>query len=109
MHLAPALHHSSGPRQPVNVVESGEEVEVAKLLQGARPEAFVSASEPHVLGLRLGFVVSQMVDNVVAVPKIDSGRLISGTVELQNAVPMGFLVFLVWEPEDTFEDDDLSP
>ena len=52
VHLGQALHHSSGPGQPVNVVESGDDVEVAKFPQGVRPEALVSASEPHVFGLR---------------------------------------------------------
>ena len=52
MHFAQAIHHSSGPRQHEKVVESGDEVDVTKLSQGARPEALVSASEPHVLGLR---------------------------------------------------------
>ena len=54
MRLAQALQHSSGPTQHEEAVESGEEVEVAKLPQGARSEALVSASEPHVLGLRAG-------------------------------------------------------
>ena len=85
MRLAQALHHSSGPRQHEKVVESGDEVEVMTLSQGARPEALVSAPESPVLGL----VVSQMVENVVAVPKIDSGGLLPGTEELQKAITMG--------------------
>ena len=60
MHFAQALHHNSGPRQHEKLVEGGEEVEVTKLPQGVRPEALVSASEPHVLVLRAGLVVSQM-------------------------------------------------
>ena len=47
--------------------------------------------------------------SLVAVPKRDSGGLLSGTGELENAVSMGLLdtaLFLEWEPEDTFEDDD---
>ena len=87
MHLAQALHHSSGPRQREKVFESGDEVEVMKLSQGARPEALVSAPESPVLGL----VVSQKVENVVAVPKADSGGLLSGTEEVQKAISMGLL------------------
>ena len=82
MHFAQALHHNSGPRQHEKLVEGGEEVEVTKLPQGVRPEALVSASEPHVLVLRAGLVVSQMAENVVAVPKIDSGGLLLGGKEI---------------------------
>ena len=90
-HLAQALHHSSGPRQPVNVVESGDVVEGSKLPHGAQPEALAGASEPHVSGLRACLVMSQTVENVVAVPKIDSGGLLSGTEELHKAISMGLL------------------
>ena len=45
-------HRSSGSRQPVNVVESSDEVADTKLPRGARPEALVSATEPLALGLR---------------------------------------------------------
>ena len=75
MHLVQA---NPGPRQREKV-ESGDEAGVTKLSHGARSEALVSASEPHVLGLRPCLVVSQMVENVVAVPNIDSGGLLSGT------------------------------
>ena len=68
----------------MDVVESGFEVEVTKLPPGARPEALVSASEPCL-------VVSQMVENVVAVPKIDSGGLLCGTEELQKATSLDLL------------------
>ena len=78
-------------------MESGEEVEAGpddappgqtKLPQGARPEPLVSASGPHVLGLWTGFVVSQMVENAVAVPEIHADGLLSGTKELQKAISM---------------------
>ena len=50
-----------------------------------------------------------MVENVVPVPKIDSGGLFSGTEELQKAISMGLLdtaLLLGWELECTFDDDD---
>ena len=63
------------------VVESGDEVEVTKLPHGAWPKGLAGASEPHVLGLRACLDLSQMVENVVAVPKIATGGLLSGTEE----------------------------
>ena len=52
-----------------------------------------SSSEPHVLGLRPCFVVSQVVENVVAVPKFHSGGLLSGTEELQKVISLVLLDF----------------
>ena len=91
-------------------VESGDVVVGgSQLPHSARPEALVCASEPHVLGLRACLVVSQMVEDMVAIPKIDFCGLLSGTEELQKAISMGLLDtawLLGWEPEDTFPDDD---
>ena len=53
--------------------------------------------------------MSETVDKAVAVPTIDNGGLLSGTEELRKAISMGLLdtaLFLGWEPEETFEDDD---
>ena len=101
--LASALSRGRATVDQGLQVESGDGVEGSKLPHSARPEALVCASEPHVLGLRACLDVSQMV-NAVAVPKIDSGGLLSGTRELLKAVSMGLLdtaCILGWEPEET--------
>ena len=84
MQLAQALHHSSGQRQPVNVVESGDEVEVTKLPHGTRPEALVGAPGSHVWGLR----ACRDADGgkCGCSPKMNSGGLLSDTEELQKAI-----------------------